>query len=573
MEFSAAFVDEWVRSGVRHAVIAPGSRSSALALALLTDARIDVSMRLDERSAAFFALGIALSTMTPVVMLTTSGTAAAEVHAAVIESDLAQVPLIIATADRPVELHDVHAPQTVRQSNLFANALRYFLDLAVPSEETRPYWRSFASRLVAEATKGAKGAGPVQVNIAFREPIVGTVESVPEGRPDGAPWHEVIRDDESITPPPQRIVDLFDSKQRGVLIVGGAQLADPAPIVEYAERRAWPIIGDARAIRRTPNRVLIGHADQFLRSPGVTEALRPELIVHVGTPHASKTLMGWNERWSDESVIHVFVDQTGGFADPERVGAIFATVAPGRLFRSLLASDARSDDAPSEWLEKWRRCDDAVDREIEKALERMPRSEPAVARALFRALNASDTLFCSSSMPVRDIEWFAGPQTGAPRVLANRGANGIDGVVSSVLGAAKTSSGRTVGFVGDLAFLHDLSGLVWGRNEEVPSATFVVIDNQGGGIFSFLDYPSAVEPATFERGFGTPQGSSIAQVARALGCHVQSIEDPGALSGALERSALVSGISIVIVATDRDENVEVHRELARASIEAATSVL
>ncbi|HUY07316.1 MAG TPA: thiamine pyrophosphate-binding protein, partial [Acidimicrobiales bacterium] len=166
MEFSAAFVDEWVRSGVRHAVIAPGSRSSALALALLTDARIDVSMRLDERSAAFFALGIALSTMTPVVMLTTSGTAAAEVHAAVIESDLAQVPLIIATADRPVELHDVHAPQTVRQSNLFANALRYFLDLAVPSEETRPYWRSFASRLVAEATKGAKGAGPVQVNIA-----------------------------------------------------------------------------------------------------------------------------------------------------------------------------------------------------------------------------------------------------------------------------------------------------------------------------------------------------------------------------------------------------------------------
>lgn len=572
-EFSATFVDEWVRSGVRYAVISPGSRSSAIALALLTDQRVDVSMRLDERSAAFFALGIALSTATPVVMLTTSGTAAAEVHAAVVESDLAQIPLIIVTADRPVELHGVHAPQTVDQSNLFGKSLRYFLDLPVPSEETRPHWRSFASRLVAEATSGAKGAGPVQANIAFREPIVGSVESVPDGRPDGAPWHEVIRDVGGLTELAGRVRELFGAVQRAVLIVGGEELVDAEPVLEYARRRGWPVLGDARAIRRMDDRVLISHADQFLRSSTIVDALRPDLIVHVGMPHASKTLMGWNEHWSKEGVNHVFVDQFGGFGDPERIGAMFLAISPGRLFRSLLSSDATSADESSSWLERWRRCDDAVDRAIERTLEKASLSEPGVVRALFRALSEQDTLFCSSSMPIRDIEWFSAPQPSAPRVFANRGANGIDGVISSVLGVAKASSGHTVGLVGDLAFLHDLSGLIWGSKEEIPQATVVVIDNQGGGIFSFLEYPSVVAKATFERGFGTPQRSSIGEVASALGCHVLRADSLDALSDSIKKSALQPGISIVTVATDRDENVRIHQELARASIEAALAVI
>ncbi len=176
-------------------------------------------------------------------------------------------------------------------------------------------------------------------------------------------------------------------------------------------------------------------------------------------------------------------------------------------------------------------------------------------------------------MPVRDVEWFAAPRQTPPRVLANRGANGIDGVVSSVLGVARASSGRTVGLVGDLAFIHDLSGLVWGSNEEVPEATIVVIDNQGGGIFSFLDYPSALESATFERGFGTPQRNAIFEVADALGCYVLRADSADSLAKALEQTDAQPGISVVVVSTDRDENVRVHQELARVSIEAALAVL
>jgi len=572
-EFSATFVDEWVRAGVRHAVISPGSRSSGIALALLTDQRVNVSMRLDERSAAFFALGIALSTATPVVMLTTSGTAAAEVHAAVVEADLAQVPLIVVTADRPDELHGVHAPQTIDQTNLFGGSLRYLLDLPVPTEESRAHWRSFASRLVAEATAGAKGAGPVQANIAFREPIVGAIHAVPLGRPEGAPWHEVIHDDEAPATLSRRILDLFDSVQRAVLIVGGEEIVDSDLVLEYAQRRGWPVLSDARAIRRLQHHVLVGHADQFLRSSAIVDALRPELVVHVGMPHASKTLMGWNEYMSDEGVVHVFVDRFGRFGDPERVGAIFFAISPARLFRALLNSGTTPVEVESDWLEKWRRCDDAADQAIERTLDERSISEPGVARAVFRALGEHDTLFCSSSMPIRDIEWFSAPQSSAPRVLANRGANGIDGVISSVLGVAKASSGRTVGLVGDLAFLHDLSGLVWGTKEGVPPATLVVIDNQGGGIFSFLDYPSVVAQTTFERGFGTPQRSSIAEVANALGCQVLLADSLATLSDSFRRSASEPGICVVIVSTDRDENVKIHQELAQASIEAALGVI
>lgn len=572
-EFSATLVDEWVRSGVRHAVIAPGSRSSAVAVALLSDPRVEASMRLDERSAAFFALGIALATGTPVIMLTTSGTAAAEVHAAVVESDLAEVPLIVITADRPIELHGVHAPQTIDQSALFGRSLRYFADLPVPSEETRSHWRSFAARLVVEATQGARGAGPVQANIAFREPIVGSVGSIPAGRQDGAPWHAVIREDGVATELSARVRSIFESVSRAVVIAGGGECDGAEALLDYAQRRGWPVLGDARAIRREEHRALINHADQILRSREVVDALRPELIVHVGMPHASKTLMGWNAHWSDMGVTHVFVDPHGSFADPERLGATFIAVRPGRLFRALADTSSNAHEVDPLWLERWRRCDDAVERAIGRTLDAGQLSEPSVARALFRALERRDTLFCSSSMPIRDVEWFCAPQTDAPRVLANRGANGIDGVVSTVLGVARVSAGRTVGLIGDLAFLHDLSGLVWGSAEAIPRATFVVIDNNGGGIFSFLDYPSVIDENTFERGFGTPQRTAISEVAGAFGCDVELAYSRSDLESSLARSASRPGISVVIVATDREANVAVHAELARASIEAARAVI
>lgn len=560
-EYSAALVDEWARGGVRHAVVSPGSRSSMLALALLADARIDVHVRLDERSGAFFAIGIALSTGSPVVVVMTSGTAAAEVHAAVVEADLARVPLIIACADRPIELHSVGAPQTIDQSHLYGASVRYFLDLPVAEEATRGLWRSFGSRCVAEATNGPKGPGPVQVNLAYREPMVGPIGTVPPGRADGAPWHEVVRHEGIHLKTTRRFLDAIDGAQRGVLIAGGNTLREEESILAFAEHHGWPVLSDARALRRGSHAALIAHSDQFLRSNDVAIALAPDLIIHLGSPHSSKTLMHWNVAQANTGVPHVYVDPFGTFEDPGRYGSLFLAVDPAELLG--VARQQPSLTSP-DWLERWQSFDRAAEAAIAEIVDDSSLSEPGIARTVFSCLTDSDTLFCSSSMPIRDIEWFSAPQSLAPRVLANRGANGIDGIVSSVLGSAATTLGRTVGLIGDLAFFHDLSGLVWGTKEEIPTATFVVVDNHGGGIFSFLTYPAVVDDSTFERGFGTPQRQSIAISARGLGCSVTEVDSLHTLRDALDASSTVPGISIIVATTDRDENVALHEEISAA---------
>lgn len=538
-----------------------------MALALFREPRIEVTVRLDERSAAFFALGIALASARPVVMVTTSGTAAAEVHAAVVEADLARLPLLLVTADRPVELHGVGAPQTIDQSRLFPGALRYLLDLPVATEESRPYWRSYGSRLVAESLSGARGPGPVQANLAFREPIVGHVVSVPEGRKDGAPWHEVIRCPSASRETVERLQGIVDGSRRGVLVVGGNPLSDPDAILAFASARRWPVLGDGRAIRRLNHEVLIAHADQFLRSKSVAEALVPDLVIHVGSPHASKTLARWNEAYADSATMHIYIDPFGGFEDPERIGALFLAADPSVIFRSLTGDD-RTD--PDDWLARWQECDRASERAINAMDVDGVLDEPLIARCVLDALGANDSLFCSSSMPIRDVEWMGSPSHDAPRVLANRGANGIDGIISSTLGVARLSKGRTVGLVGDLALLHDISGFVWGSAEEVPAATFVVIDNSGGGIFSFLDYPDAIEPEIFERGFGTPQAGSIIEAVRALGHNVIEVASRNSLLEALSVTKTLPGISVVIARTDRDANVAVHQQIVKV-ITAASS--
>lgn len=527
-------------------------------------------MRLDERSGAFFALGIALSAAEPVVILTTSGTAAAELHAAIAEADLARVPLIVATADRPVELHDVGAPQTIDQVGLFGSMVRYALDLPVATEETRPHWRAFASRLAAESKDGPRGAGPVHVNIAYREPMVGPIGPLPPGRDRDAPWHEVVHAPNASADAKDRLMEALSTSTRGVIVIGGATIGDATPIVESARTWRWPVLNDGRALRRSSDEMLISHGDQFLRSDVVTDQLRPDLVIHVGSPHASKTLMTWNRELAASGVTHVFVDPFGAFEDPERIGSLYLAADASALFSAV--ADQEVSTAPG-WLERWQRCDRAVDKAVSATVDGEALSEPGIARAVMAELGADDTVFCSSSMPVRDVEWFAPATHSAPRVLANRGANGIDGVVSSVLGAAVGTSGRTIGLIGDLAFLHDLSGLVWGSAEEVPTATFVVVDNAGGGIFSFLTYPDLVDATTFERGFGTPQRGSLAAIASALCCTVIEVTTRGELRDALSTAQSVSGIVVILARTDRAVNVSLHQRLQEVSVAAAEEAL
>ncbi len=568
--FCATLVDEWVRAGVQRAVVSPGSRSAPLAIALFADGRIEISVRLDERSAAFFALGIAIDSGKPVVVLTTSGTASAELHAAVLEADLARVPLIVATADRPFELQGVGAPQTVNQARLFGDAVRFFADPGVPDHAATTSWRSFASRLVVEALTSPRGPGPVHFNLPFRDPLVGTVDALPPGRPGGRPWHEAVVDRAAGPASVSRLLEEIRGK-RGVVIVGGSLPGETgAVLAHFSERIGWPVVADARALSRDLRGSVIAHADGIVRSHAALGRLAPEVVVHVASPHASKVLGQWCEALADRGVPQVLIDPYGSFEDPERDASLVVRADPTSLFSAIEAEIGEGDAAPETWLEWWVAADRAVEDALSELVDEPGRlTEPAIARAVVRAMRPGSVLFASSSMPVRDLEWYGAPRIAPPRVVSNRGANGIDGVGSTALGLATSANsrgGEVVAIIGDLAFLYDLSALVFGVHEHVPNATLVVVDNGGGGIFSFLPYPGVIDAEMFERAFGTPQRPDIAATARGLGHRVVEVASLEEITREIENPT--PGITVVVCSTDRSANVEIHDALSARLVEA-----
>lgn len=576
--FSATLVDEWVRAGLTDAVIAPGSRSTPLAVALAREGRIAVHVRLDERSAAFFALGIGLATGRPAVLVTTSGTAAVEVHAAVVEAHLSRVPMIVCTADRPPELHHVGAPQTIEQAGLFAGALRWAVDPGVPDEAARGSWRSLGSRLVAEATAGPMGPGPVHANLAFREPLLRAPVELPPGRRNGRPWHRA--DPVRRLPEPasmDALVGLVRPAARG-LIIAGAGAGRPEVIRRLAAALGWPVLADPRSGARTPGEPgapTVAAADGLLRVESFARGHMPEIVLRLGEPWASKVMAAWLASSAAAGALEVLVDPHWAWRDPGREADVVLAADPDHVMEALLlrvpegAGAGRSAmAAPSSWSAGWAEAEASAQRAIEGVLSRHGEAtEPGVARALFAWSPPGSTLVASSSMPLRDLEWFAAPRSDPPRVLANRGANGIDGVASTTLGVAAAAAdmgGPVVGLLGDLAFLHDSSALVRGRREPTLPAVLVVVDNGGGGIFSFLPQASELEEGLFERLFGTPQKIDVADLARAAGCDTIEVasrqELPTHLDSALGYAAR-RGPTVVVVRTDRKANTALHSEL------------
>jgi 2-succinyl-5-enolpyruvyl-6-hydroxy-3-cyclohexene-1-carboxylate synthase len=576
--FSATLVDEWVRSGLTDAVIAPGSRSTPLAIAIAREGRIALHVRLDERSAAFFALGIGLATGRPAVLLTTSGTAAVEVHAAVVEAHLSRVPMIVCTADRPPELHHVGAPQTIEQVGLFAGSLRWAVDPGVPDNDARGSWRSLASRLVAEATAGPMGPGPVHANLAFREPLLDAPVELPPGRRNGRPWHRT--DPVRGVPEPvslDALVGLARPAARG-LIVAGASAGRPEVVRRLAGALGWPVLADPRSGARVPGgpgAPTVAAADALLRVESFAGANVPEIVLRLGEPWASKTLTGWLTSCAAAGAVQVLVDPHWAWRDPGHEADVVLAADPDHVMEALLlrlpegGGPGRSAWAsPSSWAAAWAEAEASAQRAIEGVLSRHGEAtEPGVARALFAWSPPGSTVVASSSMPVRDLEWFAAPRSDPPRVLANRGANGIDGVASTTLGVAAAAAGTggpVVGLLGDLAFLHDSTALIRGRREPTLPALLVVVDNGGGGIFSFLPQASELEEALFERLFGTPQRIDVADLARAAGCDTIEVtngqEVPVQLDFALAH-AVRRGPAVVVVRTDRKSNLAIHGEL------------
>jgi 2-succinyl-5-enolpyruvyl-6-hydroxy-3-cyclohexene-1-carboxylate synthase len=588
--FAATLVDEWVRGGVSHAVVCPGSRSTPLAVALAAHPDLRVHVRLDERSAGFTAVGIGLATGVPAVVLTTSGTAAAELHAAVVEADLAAVPLIAATADRPPERRDVGAPQTIDQSHLFGRSVRWFADPGVPTDVARSSWRPLASRAVGEATSGTAGPGPVHLNLPFREPLLTDPSGrngVVAGRPDGSPWHGVAvgtahpRDGWA-----RSLVDAgtVQPGSRG-LIVAGAGCGEPDTVLALSDALGWPILADARSGLRRTGRLVVGAADGILRSDRFARGHAPDVVVHLGQRWVSKVVNAFLSEAVEQGALGLVVDPWGRWPDPEQATTVFARCDPTAFCRDLTRCLVDGDAPPSggdrkgHWSDEWQEAEDRSWAAVRAALRRpdgAARSdalltEPELAHRLFAHLPDGAVLMVSSSMPVRDIEAFASPREQPPRVVSNRGANGIDGVVSTALGVAIGGSAPTVALVGDLAFLHDASALV-GVDGDRADVTVVVADNGGGGIFSFLDPASALDPPTFETLFATPHDNDIAAVAAGLGWPVDDVGPGGGsydLEETLDRRVGMGVPSVIRVRLPgRSENVLHHERLNAAIVRA-----
>jgi 2-succinyl-5-enolpyruvyl-6-hydroxy-3-cyclohexene-1-carboxylate synthase len=586
--FAATLVDEWARAGLSHAVVCPGSRSTPMALALADHPAVQVHVRLDERSAAFTALGIGLAAGRPAVVLTTSGSATAELHPAVVEADRAGVPLIACTADRPPELHDVGAHQTIDQSRLFGSAVRWFCDPGVVDDTGRGMWRSLAARVVAESTAGPAGPGPVHLNLPFREPLLGKapVGGASPGRSGEAPWHVVVPgrlrmgDDRSAVEvlaggPGRR------PAPRGLVVAGGGS-GDPGAVLELADALGWPVLADPRSGLRLSHPAVVAAADSILRAGGFAGTHRPETLLHLGDRWLSRVVGAFLSEVVAEGAHSVAVDPFGRWPDPGREVHTFVRADPTAFCRQVAAGvggpgGPRSGAAAElSWRADWRGAEDRAQRAIDQVLDASASSmcEPGLARRLIAGLPGEATLVVSSSMPVRDVEAFAGSRPDPPRVLANRGVNGIDGVVSTAIGVALTGRGPTVALVGDLAFLHDVSALV-GLGGFAPDLTVVVADNGGGGIFSFLDVARSLEEDRFDALFGTPPSPDVAEVAAGFGWPVDDVgrHDADGFEAALEKRLAGRGPSVIRVRLPgRSENVDMHRVVNEAAASAVDRV-
>jgi len=547
---ASVLVDELQRCGMTDVVLAPGSRSAPLALALHAAEEaglLRLHVRIDERSASFLGLGMAKRSGRPVALVCTSGTAAANFHPAVVEAHESGVPLIVITADRPPELRDTGANQTIDQVKLYGTAVRWSAEIGVP--ENRPgmvaYWRSLVSR--AWGLAQAPVPGPVHVNAAFREPLI----------PDGdETWCEPLDGDATgawtkVRPATPGSVLHVPPTRRGVLVVGDGAV-NVKRYVAAASMAGWPVLSEPNGNARYGDHALSSH-HFLLGVPEFVERHRPEVVVTLGKPGLSRPLLSLLRRAEEHIVL---APDLAHWPDPVRSAT---QVAPEVEIPVVSGDDV--------WLKSWRAADQAAAAAVDAVLDAVPEvSEPRLARDMAATLPGGSLLFTAASMPIRDLDQVMRPRRGI-RIMANRGASGIDGLVSSAMGAALVHSGRSYALLGDLAFLHDQNGLIMGPRERRPDLAILVVNNQGGGIFSLL--PQAALRGPFERVFGTPHQVDLEAVAAAHGVPYRRL----AAAADLPKALAGDGLRIIEARTDREANAALHADLRKAAQAAVRDVL
>jgi 2-succinyl-5-enolpyruvyl-6-hydroxy-3-cyclohexene-1-carboxylate synthase len=558
----SALAEELARAGVRHACVAPGSRSAPLALAMWNEPGIRVWSQVDERCAGFFALGIAQQTGVPAVVVTTSGTAGANLQPAVAEACEARVPLIVITADRPPELRGRGAGQTIDQIKLYGDSVRWFCELGVAAADDTGllHYRSAAVRAVAEAR--GRPPGPVHLNVPLTEPLAPDAEEggvtartriAREGRGD-RPLTDVAEPRLEAEPGTvSAFAALLSECRRGVIVAGRNRDGGiAAPTAALARACGYPILAEPTSQVRCGAHDLeqvVASYDLIFRD--LPPVLAPDLVIRVGDMVTSKAVRTWLQ---GSDVRQVVFDPDGGWNEPTSAAELVARVDPAPLFASFAEQLEQPDDRG--WLKAWLATNQAAELEVDMFLRELGGElfEPRVHRDLSALLPDESTVYVASSMPIRDLETFL-PATGRSlRFLANRGANGIDGLLSSGLGAAAVAPGRTFVVTGDVGLYHDMNGLL-AMSRLGVEATIVVMNNGGGGIFDFL--PIASHRDGYEELFGTPTGLDLAKVADLYGLRFTRVERYADLPAALGARGLVE------VPLDRARNVELHRELFR----------
>ncbi|HLI69595.1 MAG TPA: 2-succinyl-5-enolpyruvyl-6-hydroxy-3-cyclohexene-1-carboxylic-acid synthase [Ktedonobacteraceae bacterium] len=607
--YVGAFVDELQRGGLRHAVICPGSRSTPLAMTLAAIPTIRTWMHIDERSAAFFALGLAKRLDQPVALLCTSGTAAANFLPAIVEAHLTHVPLLVLTADRPPELRECGAPQAIDQNRLYGTHAKWFMEVALPeaSNEALRYIRTIACRALAQTR--AIPAGPVHLNLPFREPL--TPAPIPgqplppiserdplawQGRPENQPYTTVhMRKDIGAEHMLRELVEEIGNSPRGLIIVGPQ--TDPElfdPLLQIGDETGYPILADplSQMRRGMSNQYhpVISSYDAFLRNEQFCEHYAPQLVLRFGAMPTSKPLLLYLKRHA-ATCKQILIDAHYGWEEPTQLAAQFfysgaktfcaeLTTTLNHLLdnsidrprrSSLKYNDRIMQAGRAAWTNAWMETDQITRQALSTAINDLPALfEGRVFIELAELLPVPSLLYVGNSMPVRDMDTFFWPPAHAPYCLGNRGANGIDGVISSALGASAAGGSEkpAVLVVGDLSFFHDLNGLLAARLHKLD-LVIILIHNDGGGIFSFL--PQAAYSEHFEQLFGTPTGLDFRPAVEMYGGTFRRIADWETFRRALQVGLAEGGLHVIEVPTDRASNVAMHRQLWRAVNQALTA--
>ncbi|WP_017756201.1 2-succinyl-5-enolpyruvyl-6-hydroxy-3-cyclohexene-1-carboxylic-acid synthase [Calidifontibacillus oryziterrae] len=571
-KYVAAFLDELVRSNVKHIVVSPGSRSTPIAMVAAEHPEIKVWLNVDERSAAFFALGMAKARREPVAIVCTSGTAVANYMPAVVEAKESQVPLIVLTADRPHELRDVGAPQAIDQIHFFGNQVKWFVEMAIPEDtpDLLRYVRTVAARAVSTSIHGP--SGPVHLNFPFREPLVPHMKDIEdealwgiglEGRKQFVKVTRSIgqiNDDVEL----EDLVKSLHNIEKGLIICGPYDRPGFAEaIISLAEQLSYPIIADPLSQLRSGShskKLILDSYDAFLRDEYIATQYVPDVVIRFGAMPISKAVLLFLK--NNPNIRQIIIDGEGLWRDPTLLTSEIIHADPVVFSRSLTVALAKDNGnsiprSDSMWLSLWISANNMARETLRTLGYEEEHFEGQVVMQLADCLPQHSTLFVGNSMPIRDVDSFFFNNDKNIRVIANRGANGIDGLVSTALGAS-TAVDPLVLLIGDLSFYHDLNGLLAAKLHQL-NVTIVIVNNDGGGIFSFL--PQSDHPKNFELLFGTPLGLDYRHVVQMYGGEFIRLAEWESLQETILQSIAAKGLQVIEVKTDRRENADKHRKI------------